>query len=243
MPLEFSSEVKARIQGILARYPNRQAALLPVLHLVQRELGYLSIEAQSEVARELAVPATLVREVTTFYEMFREHPEGQYHLEFCTNISCHLAGADAIVEHVKKSLAIEVGHQTEDGVFSLIEAECLASCGSGPMLKVGLDYYEGLSIPAVDALLGRFRAEAPALQGKAYECDEHGPHVGPLAGFEPPSSGDAKAPVPVNEAASGAILVSVQSGSVTPNGEESMVASSVPAEAPSPASGEPVSGE
>src|SRR5688572_27533925 len=131
MSLELSTEVKARIEKIAARYPRRQAALLPVLHLVQHEYGYLSVDVQAAVATILDVPPTQVHEVTTFYEMYHQHPEGQFHLELCTNISCHLAGADALVAHVKKSLGVEVGHQTEDGAFSLMEAECLASCGSG----------------------------------------------------------------------------------------------------------------
>lgn len=186
MPLELSPEVKGKIVELLARYPERQAALLPVLHLVQHELGYLSIDAQAAVAKELAIPATAVHEVTTFYEMYHQHPEGQFHLEVCTNISCHLAGADALVAHLKKALKVEVGHQTENGEFSLIEAECLASCGTGPMLRCGNDYYEYLTIPAVDALLGRLRAEAPGLDGKHYDQGKNGPHVGPVPGFEPP---------------------------------------------------------
>jgi NADH-quinone oxidoreductase subunit E len=186
MPLELSPELKARIQGLAGRYPHRQAALLMVLHLVQDELGHLSIDAQAAVAHELDVPPTLVHEVTTFYEMYHEHPEGQFHLELCTNISCHLAGADPLMEHMKKSLGIEVGHQTEDGRFSLMDAECLASCGSGPVVKVGLDYYEYMTPSAVDALIERFKQEAPGLNGKHYICARSGPHTGPLKGFEPP---------------------------------------------------------
>lgn len=197
MPLELNPEVKARIQQLVARYPRRQAALLPVLHLVQDELGHLSIDAQAAVALALDVPATLVHEVTTFYEMYHEHPEGQYHLEICTNISCHLAGSDVLLDHVKGKLGIDVGHQTEDGVFSLMEAECLASCGSGPMMRVGLDYYEYLTPPAVDALIQQFRSEAPALNGKHYGCARSGPHVGPLAGFEPPKPPPASPAPPV----------------------------------------------
>jgi NADH-quinone oxidoreductase subunit E len=185
MPVELNTEVKARIDAIAARYPRRQAALLPVLHLVQAEYGYLSPDVQMAVAHALDVPPTLVHEVTTFYEMYHQHPEGQFHLEMCTNISCHLQGADALVAHVKKTLGIEVGHQTEDGVFSLMEAECLASCGSGPMLRVGWDYYEFLTPPACDALFKRFREMAPDLKGKHYEHGPFGPHVGPVKGFEP----------------------------------------------------------
>lgn len=190
MALELKSEVKARIDKIAARYPRRQAALLPVLHLVQHEYGYLSPEVQMAVAVALDVPPTLVHEVTTFYEMYHQHPEGQFHLELCTNISCHLLGADQVVAHVKKELKIEVGHQTEDGVFSLMETECLASCGSGPMMRVGDDYYEYLTIPACDALIKKFREAAPSLSGKHYEHGPSGPHVGAVKGFEAPKPSD-----------------------------------------------------
>src|SRR5262245_19146480 len=122
MPIELSAEVRERIREIVARYPRKQAALLMVLHLVQDELGHLSLEAPAAVAKELELPATLVREVTTFYEMFHEHPTGQFHLELCTNIACHLQGADALMAHLRRTLGVEIGHQTDDGVFSLMEA-------------------------------------------------------------------------------------------------------------------------
>jgi NADH-quinone oxidoreductase E subunit len=185
MPLEFSAEDRAHIQKLVDRYPHRPAALLPVLHYVQDKLGHLSREAQLLVAQALDVPPARVHEVVTFYEMYHEHPEGQFHLELCTNIACHLVGGDALLEHLKQRLGCEVGHQTEDGMFSLIEVECLASCGSGPMMKVGEDYYEGLSVEAVDALLERFKQEAPGLSGRHYRCAKGGPHVGPVAGFAP----------------------------------------------------------
>ena len=186
MALEFSPEAKARLDAIVAKYPHKEAALLPALHLATEAFGHLSIEAQALVARSLDISPVRVHEVTTFYEMFHEHSEGQFHLELCTNISCHLAGADSLVDHVKKKLGIEVGHQTDDGLFGLMEAECLASCGSGPMMRVGADYYEYLTPEAVDFLIAKFRRIAPSLEGTNYRCGEDGPHTGPVTGFEPP---------------------------------------------------------
>lgn len=185
MSLQLSAESKARIEAITGRYPNRQAALLPSLHIAQHQFGHLSPEVQSLVATALGVPTTLVREVVTFYEMFHEHPEGQFHLEICTAFSCHLMGADALTKHCKKRLGVEVGHHTADGMFSLMEAECLASCGSGPVMKVGEDYYEHLTPEALDALLEELKKQAPALAGKHYEHAKGGPHVGPVKGFAP----------------------------------------------------------
>ncbi|MBI4821145.1 MAG: NADH-quinone oxidoreductase subunit NuoE [Deltaproteobacteria bacterium] len=182
---EFSAEALAQIEKIAARYPRRQASLLPVLHLAQEEFGHLALPVQALIAKTLGVPATLVHEVATFYEMFHEHSEGQCHLEVCTNIACHLSGADRLVEHLERKLGIKVGHQTTDGVFGLIEAECLASCGSGPMMRVGMDYYEYVTPEAADALIDRLRKIALTLDGKAYRGTEPEPHVGPVPGFAP----------------------------------------------------------
>ncbi len=185
MPLEFNEQEKAQIDEIVGRYPRKAAALLPVLHLTQHKFGHLSLEAQVLVAKTLEVAPARVHEVVTFYEMYHEHPEGQFHLEFCTNISCFLLGGKELLAHAKDRLGIEVGHHTEDGIFSLMETECLASCGSGPMMKVGEDYYEYLTPEAVDGLIERFRKQAKSLNGRPYVCAEGGPHTGPVPGFEP----------------------------------------------------------
>ena len=186
MAFELTTEEKANIENLCARYPDRAAALLPVLHLVQDRVGCLPSEVQLAVARALDVPPTRVKEVVTFYEMFHEEPEGKFHIELCTNISCHLAGADALMKHLENRLGVEIGQKTEDGVFSLMEAECLASCGSGPVAKIGVDYYEYLTPESADALIERLRAQAPEYDGKVYICAKGQPHVGPVTGFDPP---------------------------------------------------------
>ena len=186
MSAEFDAQDRAEIDAICARYPHRAAALLPVLHYAQDKFGCLDLRVQRVVAQTLDVPPPRVHEVVTFYEMFHEHAEGQFHLEVCTNISCHLTGGDQILDHLRSTLGIECGHRTADGTFSLMEAECLASCGSGPMMKVGLDYYEYLTTDAVDALLEHFRVRSESLNGKAYQHQDGEPHVGPVKGFEPP---------------------------------------------------------
>ncbi len=197
MAFEFTAEERAEIDRIVARYPQKAAALLPALHLAQNKFGHLSPDVQRLVGETLQVPLPRVREVVTFYEMFHEHAEGQFHLEVCTNIACHLVGADSLVAHLKSKLGIEVGHQTEDGTFSLMEAECLASCGSAPVMKVGLDYYEFLDVEATDALVDRFKKEAPTLAGRPYACAKAGPHTGPVPGFTPKQpAGGAKGALP-----------------------------------------------
>lgn len=235
MSLQFTADAKARLEAIARRYPKRSAALLPALHLAQKEFGHLSLEVQAVVAEALGVPHVDVHECVTFYEMFHQHAEGQFHLEICSNISCHLAGADALVDHCKKRLGIEVGHQTEDGVFGLMEAECLASCGSAPMMRVGFDYYEFLSAEALDALIDRFKKIAPTLNGKAYEHGPEGPHVGPVRGFEPKAAGVA-APAPAPAAAKG----TTPKGSVPPpEANKGPKATSIPPEPPKDAKPQP----
>ena len=194
MTFELTAEEKAQIEDICAKYPQRAAALLPVLHLVQNRVGALPPPAQLAVARALDVPPTRVKEVVSFYEMFHEAPEGRFHIELCTNISCHLAGAQELMAYLRKRLGVQIGQKTDDGVFSVMEAECLASCGSAPVAKIGVDYYEYLTPDAVDALIERFRAIASDYEGRVYESAEDGPHVGPVAGFEPPAPPEAVDP-------------------------------------------------
>lgn len=188
MGLELTAEDRVEVARICARYPaeHKQAALLPTLHYLQERFGHLAPEVQLLAARELQVPPTLVREVVTFYEMFHEHEEGQFHLEVCTNIACHLQGGDAVLDHLRAKLGIECGQHTPDGMFSLMEAECLASCGSGPCMKVGEDYYEFLTVESTDGLLERFKAQSAELKGKAYMRSGPEPHTGPVPGFKPP---------------------------------------------------------
>ncbi|MCC7385029.1 MAG: NAD(P)H-dependent oxidoreductase subunit E [Deltaproteobacteria bacterium] len=239
MSLQFSAEAKARIDALVRRYPQRQAALLPVLHLAQHEFGSLSLDVQSLVSATLDVPPVVVHEVVTFYEMYHQQREAQFHLEVCTNISCHLAGADALVDHCKKRLGIEVGHQTQDGVFGLMEAECLASCGSGPMMRVGFDYYEHLTPEALDRLLEQLRQLAPSLHGKGYEMGPGGPHVGPVQGFEPGAYGakPAKASVPAAAPAPAPAPAAAPAASVPP--PKTSVSAPAPAPAPAPAASVP----
>lgn len=193
MAFDWTEEEAREIDRLVGQYPKKDFALLPVLHLAQKKFGHLSPDAQLLVADTLSVPPTRVREVVTFYEMFHEHAGAQVHLELCTNISCHLLGADALMDHLKHRLGVEVGHQTEDGVFELVETECLASCGSGPCMKVGNDYYEHLTPEAVDALLPRLREAAKTLNGRNYYEGPGGPHVGPVPGVAPRRPAGAEA--------------------------------------------------
>ncbi|HLX38521.1 MAG TPA: NAD(P)H-dependent oxidoreductase subunit E [Candidatus Binataceae bacterium] len=144
--LKFSDAALAEYHETLTHYPTRQAALLPTLWIAQREFGWLSPEAMMYVATLMELPPSHVRGVVTFYTMFYQQPVGKWHLEVCTNLSCRLRGADQIVDTIKDKLGIDVGQTTADKKFTLSRAECLASCGTAPMLQLNHDsFYENLT--------------------------------------------------------------------------------------------------
>jgi NADH-quinone oxidoreductase E subunit len=153
MALEFSAQAKQQIERMRMRYPTRQAALLPVLHIAQDEFGYLSDEAIELVATTLALPPAHVFGVVTFYTMFHREPRGTNELMVCTNVSCMLRGAYDILGHLQKRLGIAPGETTADGAFTLVEEECLAACANAPMMICGPEYYLDLTPEKVDRIL------------------------------------------------------------------------------------------
>jgi NADH-quinone oxidoreductase E subunit len=144
--LKFSEAALAEYREVLTHYPTRRAALLPALWIAQREFGWLSDAAQDYVAELMELPFAHVRAVVSFYPMFHRAPVGKWLLDVCTNLSCRLRGADQIVDCIRRRLNIEAGETTPDGKFTLQRAECLASCGTAPMLQVNQGrYYENLT--------------------------------------------------------------------------------------------------
>ena len=140
----FSAEALREYEAILARYPSKRAAMLPVLWLAQREFGWLSTEVMEYVAGLLGFPLAWVSGVATFYTMFYKKPVGRYHVQVCTNLSCWLRGSDEVVRTLEERLGIGLGQTTPDGTFTLDEVECLASCGTAPMMQVNEHYHENL---------------------------------------------------------------------------------------------------
>jgi NADH-quinone oxidoreductase subunit E len=154
-PAEFPPEARERIDRILARYPTKQAALLPILWVAQETWGWVSREAAEEVARIVEVPAAHVSGVLTFYTMYNLAPVGRHLLQFCTSISCHLAGAGDLLEHCRRRLGIDMGQTTPDGRFTLTEVECIAGCDRAPSMMINDAYHEPMDVPKLDALLER----------------------------------------------------------------------------------------
>ena len=148
-----SGKINQACAEILKRYPQKRSALLPLLHLVQEERGYLSPEALEEVANLLEMRPTDVWEVASFYTMFHFRPMGRCHIEVCHNLSCSLLGAESLLDHVKERLQIREGETTPDGRFSLGRAECLAACDAAPMVQINGYHYGPLDRSQLEQLL------------------------------------------------------------------------------------------
>ena len=153
MSAGLSDALKVRITELSGRYPRKQAALLPVLHAVQEELGCVTAEAERDVAALLEIKPIQVREAVTFYTMFRRTPVGRYHLQVCDNLSCGLRGSGTVLARLRHKLGIAPGQTTPDGKFTLTTVECLGNCENAPCLMVNFDYHGNIDPDAVDRIL------------------------------------------------------------------------------------------
>jgi NADH-quinone oxidoreductase subunit E len=153
MALEFSADARQKFEATVARYPKKEAAMLPVLYLAQQEFGHLGPEAIEYVARLMEQTPARVQGVVSFYTMFNTKPIGRHHIQVCRTLSCALRGAERVTELLKNKLGIECGQTTEDGRFTLSEVECLASCGTAPMMQINDVYYENLTEAKIEGIL------------------------------------------------------------------------------------------
>jgi NADH-quinone oxidoreductase E subunit len=153
MAVEFSAQARQQIDRLVGRYPDKQAALLPVLHLALEEFGHLSDDVIEGVARALDLPASHVFGVVTFYTMFHRERRGTHQLMVCTNVACMLRGGYEILRHIEGRLGVKAGETTEDGAFTVIEEECLAACANAPMMVCGAEYFLDLTPDKVDKVL------------------------------------------------------------------------------------------
>jgi NADH-quinone oxidoreductase subunit E len=153
----LSEQAKQQIASLRAMYPERQSALLPALYVVQGELGYVPDEAMDEVALLLDLPAVEVGSVVSFYTLFHRHPVGKNMLSLCTNLSCHLLGADTLAGHISKTLGIDNGETTSDGKFTLEFVECIGACDHAPAMLVNGVMHGPMTTETVDKLLHELR--------------------------------------------------------------------------------------
>ncbi|MFQ5455573.1 MAG: NADH-quinone oxidoreductase subunit NuoE [Nitrospirota bacterium] len=151
----FTEEKEQEVKKIIGYYPEKRSALIPLLHFSQDELGYISEDVMVYLAKILDLTPAQVYEVATFYTMFNLKPVGRYLIQVCRNISCSLLGAESLIDYLKERLGIDVGETTPDGMFTLKTVECLASCGTAPVIQINNDYYENLDKKKVNDILER----------------------------------------------------------------------------------------
>jgi NADH-quinone oxidoreductase E subunit len=200
---EFTAENLERAKAHIAKYPagRQQSAVLPLLDLAQRQSGgWLPRAAMHHVAEILGMPRIRVYEVATFYTMFNLKPVGRYFLQACTTTPCWLRGSDAVVGACEKKLGIGIGGTTEDGLFTLIEVECLGGCVNAPILQVNDDFYEDLDGPSTEALLDALREGKPPPVGSLGGRRSSAPSGGKTTLTEPPEPPAMQAALTQSEA-------------------------------------------
>ncbi|MFC2160859.1 NADH-quinone oxidoreductase subunit NuoE [Acidobacteriota bacterium] len=153
MSPEFSDKIKKQMLDIIAHYPEKQAALLPVLHIAQQEFGFINEDTERMIAALLGIKPVQVREVVTFYTMYNRKPVGKYHIQVCSNLSCSLLGGENLLEFLMKKLNIGLGETTEDKKFTISTVECLGACEQAPCMMVNFDYFGDLDEGKIDKIL------------------------------------------------------------------------------------------
>jgi len=139
-----SPKVEKEIDALVKRLPSPQAAMLPALHLIQDEQGYLSVPECEWLAGKLGVSPAAVEAVLSFYSLFRREPEGKYVLHLCSTLPCALRGCEAVYQRLRSLLGVEAGGTTADGRFTLKRAECLGACDQAPVLQVNGEFHNGV---------------------------------------------------------------------------------------------------
>lgn len=153
----ISEETRKRFDELVRRYPERRSALIPMLHDVQAEVGFLSPEAIEWVARYLGLSPADVMSVASFYDMLHLEPVGKHVIYVCHNLTCSLVGAERLIRHLETRLGIRMGESTSDGLISAKRMECLASCGTAPVIQIDGIYYENVTPERLDELLEKLR--------------------------------------------------------------------------------------
>ena len=155
MSFKLKPDQTRKYKALLKQYPDKRSLALPVLHMAQEQEGFLSIDTIKGVAELLQVPPAQMMDTVTFYSMFYLQPRGKYLLQVCQTLSCSLAGADQVVDHIAAKYHLKPGETSEDGRFTLAKVECLGSCGTAPVVQINDDYYEKMAVDKVDRVLDK----------------------------------------------------------------------------------------
>ncbi len=156
----LTDESQQMMKTAVTHYPKKKSAILPALTIAYKQLGHLSDDIYREISQVINVPYVEIAEAATFYTMFPKKPRGKYLIQVCNNISCALMGSDSLIDYLESKLEIKLGETTGDNLFTLIQAECLGSCATAPMMQVNDDFYENLTRVKVDSILEELRSKA-----------------------------------------------------------------------------------
>jgi NADH-quinone oxidoreductase subunit E len=157
----LTKESKERIRELMAKYPKARSAILPALHVVQEQLGWVPEEAQDEVAQIFDMPPAEVRSLVTFYYMYHRKPVGKYVLKVCRSISCWLRNSEKLEHNLCEHLGVEAGEMTDDGMFTVVHGECLAACVNAPVIQVNDRFMEDVDPDKVPEIISQLRVGDP----------------------------------------------------------------------------------
>jgi NADH-quinone oxidoreductase E subunit len=175
LPFEYTPENRARLEEIARRYPpgQRRSAILPALYLVQRQHGFITLNAIQHVAQVIGCTAAEVEDVVSFYTMYYTRPMGRYVLQVCRTLSCALVGAERVTEELSLALGIGVGETDATRTFSLLEVECLGACDRAPVVMVNDAWHECLVPEGARALVEALKARGEhAVSGCIHMVEE-----------------------------------------------------------------------
>ncbi len=158
----ISEQAKQRMCDLAARYPVARSAVMPSLYIAQQEEGYITQEGLQAVAAALNMTVDDVESVATFYTMYYQQAVGKKVIKVCTGISCYLRNCDALLHNLEQQLGIKAGETTPDGNYTLIKMECLASCGTAPVLQVNEDFVENVAPERAEELVASWNKELGA---------------------------------------------------------------------------------
>lgn len=150
---KFEEEELKVVEKYISKYPDKRAAVIPVLWMAQRKYRHISKPMMQYIANLLDQSYSHIYGVVSFYTMFSQKPRGQYHLQVCTNVSCMLRQGDVIYKKISEKLNIKNNEVTSDGYFSLEEVECMGACSGAPMMAINEDFHENLDINKIDDLI------------------------------------------------------------------------------------------
>ncbi len=177
-PFAFTAENRKRVEDLAGQYPpeRRRSVLIPALHIVQEQQGYVSAAAMREVAAVVGCTPAEVEDVVTYYSMFYTKPVGKYVLQVCRTLSCALTGAERLTEAISRQLGIKVGETDATGTFTLVEVECLGACDRGPVVLVNDHWHERATPESVGQMLDTLRTKGEeGLSGCHLNVDKREP--------------------------------------------------------------------